>query len=157
MNAINAQACADQAEAYFLEGYACAQSVFMAFAPFYDIEIQEAARRSCGLGAGVGRLREICGAVSAASLVLSLEIPFVDPQDSASKTRNYAAIQSVAYQFEACFGTYICGDLLGVKRGESVPEPEVRTEAYYAERPCAQCVKKAAYIVAEKINELRSE
>ena len=53
----------DRAEALFRQGYNCAQSVFAAFADLLDMEESYALRLASSFGGGVGRLREICGAV----------------------------------------------------------------------------------------------
>ena len=63
---------AERAKALFLEGYNCAQAVFCAFTDVTGLDMTTAARLSSSFGGGLGRLREVCGAVSAASMVLGL-------------------------------------------------------------------------------------
>lgn len=58
-----------QAKALFLEGYHCAQSVFAAFCDVTGLSFEQAVALSSSFGAGMGRLREVCGALSAAFLV----------------------------------------------------------------------------------------
>ena len=52
------------AMAYFKEGYNCSQSVFLAFCDEYDMDFEMASKISSSFGAGMGRLREVCGAVT---------------------------------------------------------------------------------------------
>ena len=59
-----------KAESLFKEGCNCSQSVFAAFAEELGIDENLAKRVACGLGGGVGRMREVCGAVSAAAIVI---------------------------------------------------------------------------------------
>ena len=53
----------------FLEGYNCAQSVFCAYCEDYGIPFEQGLKMSSSLGGGMGRLREVCGAVSAIFLI----------------------------------------------------------------------------------------
>ena len=48
----------------FLEGYNCAQAVAVAFTDLTGMDKQEAARLAAPFGGGMGRMREVCGAVS---------------------------------------------------------------------------------------------
>ena len=48
----------------FLDGYNCAQSVFTAFCDLHGMDEKEALRLGSSFGGGMGRLREVCGALS---------------------------------------------------------------------------------------------
>ena len=61
---------ADSAEELFRMGYNCSQSVYAAFAEDLGMSVEEAAKRASPFGAGFGKLREVCGAVSGMVLVL---------------------------------------------------------------------------------------
>ena len=54
----------------FLQGYNCAQAVAVAFCDVTGLPEQQAARMASAFGGGMGRLREVCGAVSGMLLVL---------------------------------------------------------------------------------------
>ena len=86
----------EQAVAYFKQGYNCAQSVYMAYADVFGMDKDLAARIIAPLGGGMGRLREVCGAVSGMFLVAGLKHPADNPADHEAKTRNYAAVQRLA-------------------------------------------------------------
>ena len=58
----------EKAEALFKSGCNCSQAVFTAFADEFGLDEELAKRLSCGLGGGVGRMREVCGAVSGAAM-----------------------------------------------------------------------------------------
>ena len=60
----------EKARELFKTGLNCSQSVVAAFADVLGLSEQTAARLSAGLGGGVGRQREVCGAVSGAAMVL---------------------------------------------------------------------------------------
>lgn len=138
---------AKQAQAYFLEGYNCAQSVLLAFAPDLGLTLEEAARMASSFGGGMGRLREVCGALSASFLILGLREGYSSPTDDDAKARQYARVQEIAGQFRAIHGTILCRDLLGLAEGPDCPTPSKRTQEYYASRPCERCIGDAAAIV----------
>ena len=55
---------ADKAESLFRTGYNCSQSVYAVFAEELGITVEEAAKKASPFGAGFGKLREVCGAVT---------------------------------------------------------------------------------------------
>jgi C_GCAxxG_C_C family probable redox protein len=132
---------------FFEQGYNCSQAVFMAYADKYGIETETAAKLATSFGGGMGRLREVCGAVSGMFLVLGMEYPFTDTKDKASKNLNYKMVQKTANAFKAEMGSYICADLLKIKHAPQNPESSERNEAYYKSRPCTRCVALAAQLV----------
>lgn len=140
-----------QAASFFEQGYNCSQSVFMAYSDLYGIDKVTAAKLATSFGGGMGRLREICGALSGAFLVLGLHYPYVNVSDRKSKNENYKVVQKVANDFKLEMGSYICADLLKVKREAQSPESAERTLEYYESRPCIRCVKVAARIIGEEI------
>ena len=58
-----------RAEELFHEGYNCSQSVVLSFADLTGVDEALLEKISIGLGGGVGRLREVCGAVSGMAMV----------------------------------------------------------------------------------------
>ena len=145
-------AYADKAVQFFKEGYNCAQAVFAAFADRYGIEPELALRLSASFGAGMGRMREVCGTVSGMMLVSGLETGAVDGSDREGKAANYAEAQALADVFRKENGSIICRELLGLepKSGQTSPVPEERTEKYYKKRPCVELVRCAAEILEER-------
>ena len=135
----------------FEQGYNCSQAVFMAYADKYQIDSETAAKLATSFGGGMGRLREVCGAVSGMFFVLGLHYPFTQPTDKVAKDANYKAVQRTAAEFKSVMGSYICADLLKTKREPQQPESAERTEAYYNMRPCTRCVAVAAEIVGREI------
>ena len=87
----------DAAYAWFLQGYNCSQSVVAAFAPQLGLTEEMALRLSAGFGAGIGRMREVCGAFCGVVTVLSMV--YADPTDPKDKSRMYALVQQAAEQY----------------------------------------------------------
>ena len=142
---------ADRAEELFRQGYNCGQSVFAAFADVLGMTVEEAAKIASPFGAGFGKLREVCGAVSGMTLVTGYLRGYSDPADYESKKEVYALIQKMCAEFESRQGSIICRELLGLKKGEDTAEPAVRTEEYYRSRPCIGACRTAAEIVEKEI------
>lgn len=99
---------AQRAKALFLEGYNCAQAVAGAFAPEMGLSVDAAARLASGFGGGMGRMREVCGAVSGMTLAASALRGYNDPKAGPEKTDTYAMIQELAGRFRAENGSIIC-------------------------------------------------
>ena len=144
---------AETARRLFREGYNCAQAVFCAFPDVTGLDREAAARLASSFGGGMGRLREVCGTMSGALLVLGIACGYSDPANPQAKADHYHRVQEFARRFRERNGTIICRELLaGV---ETVPgdEPEARTEAYYARRPCMRLAGEAAAILEAMLNE----
>lgn len=139
----------DKAKELFEGGCNCCQAVFCAFAEETNLSVEDAMRISAGFGGGMGRMREVCGAVSGMIMVLSNKFASTDPNDHEKKKALYALIQKAAGDFREENGSIICRELLGLSEGAFSPVPEKRTDTYYKKRPCAELVHCAAAI-AEK-------
>lgn len=134
----------------FLEGYNCAQSVFGAFAEDLGMDFETAVKFSSAFGGGMGRLREVCGAVSGMFMVLSVKEGYTSPTDKDAKMELYKKVQDLAAEFKAKNSdTYICRELLQNVATTKGHEPEDRTPEYYKHRPCAKFVGDAAEIIDE--------
>ena len=95
----------EKAEELFRSGMNCSQSVFCAFADELGMDAYTAAKVSCGLGGGVGRMREVCGAVTGAALVLGM-------RHGPDKVATYPHVQAFAEKFKAECGSIVCRELL---------------------------------------------
>jgi len=133
----------------FLSGYNCAQSVTMAFADLIGMEETAAARLASPFGGGMGRMREVCGAVSGMLIVLGILYGYDTPDDELKKTL-YEQVQQLAGSFRQEVGTIICREILD--NPPSDPNPTPRTAAFYAERPCARMVMTAARLMEDYIS-----
>lgn len=139
----------------FEKGYNCSQSVLLAFAADLGLEENTAAMISSSFGGGLGRMREVCGAVSGCAMVLGLKYGYDDPKNNEAKKELYKKVQELAVLFIEENGSIICRELLGLsQKGASSPEPEKRTESYYKKRPCAALVEYAADLLDEFITQI---
>ena len=131
---------ADRAEALFKGGCNCSQAVFAAFADEFNLDEELAKKVACGLGGGVGRLREVCGAVSGAAMVLGMRA-------NGDKAAAYPKIQEFAARYRAETGSIVCRELLAGTGATTGGAPDARTPAYYRKRPCAELVRLAATLL----------
>lgn len=142
---------ADEAERLFRQGYNCSQSVFAAFADIVGMTTGQAAKLASPFGAGFGKMREVCGAVSGMTMLAGYLLGYTDPADQTGKMELYARVQDMCRAFEETEGSLICRELLGLKKGEDLEEPAVRTEEYYSSRPCVRACRRAAEIAEQFI------
>lgn len=139
------------AEEYFRKGYNCSQSVLMAFGDITGLDDETAAKFSSSFGGGIGRMREVCGAVSGAAMVLGLVKGYSDPTDKEAKKAHYALVREFADRFKALNGSIICRELLSGVQTTPGGDPEARTSEYYQKRPCPDLVRQAAEILDEML------
>ena len=134
----------ERAVELFVEGYNCAQAVAAAFGDLTGLPEKTAAKMASCFGGGMGRMREVCGAVSGMLLVAGLLYGYDDPKATKEKRELYTQVQAMAGQFREELGSIVCRDLL-----KNPP----RTEQFYKDRPCARMVATAARIMDAFIEE----
>jgi C_GCAxxG_C_C family probable redox protein len=146
------------AKELFEKGYNCSQSVVSAFCDEIGLNFETSLKLASSFGGGMGRLREVCGAVSGMFMVVGLKYGYSDQSDKIAKTEHYKLIQSLAMKFKEENKSIICRELLGLSVVKNSPIPEDRTEIYYKNCPCVELVEHAAeildvYIQNRKIEE----
>lgn len=140
-----------RARELFKSGYNCAQSVFCVFCEDIDMDLETALKLSSSFGGGMGRLREVCGAVSAMFMIAGLKHGYTSTDDDLTKEKHYELIQKLAKTFEEKNGSIICRELLGLDIKHDTPKPQKRTTQYYESRPCEELVSCAAQIISRYI------
>ena len=139
-----------KAEILFTGGCNCAQAVFAAFADELGMDEELAKKIATGLGGGVGRMREVCGAVSAAALVIGMRL-------GPDKMKAYPVIQDFCAKFKEKCGSIVCRELLGLTQKRDDPTPAARTLEYYQDRPCKALVGLAAETLNDFLLEQETE
>ena len=143
---------ADRAKALFESGYNCAQAVLCAFEDVTGLDGETAAKIASSFGGGLARMREICGAVSGAAMVLGLARGYSDPKASDAKKDHYHLIQRYVQACREENGSIICRELLAGSAVIPGSDPEARTHEYYKKRPCPNLVWHAAHLVDKCLN-----
>ena len=139
-----------QAAEYFEGGYNCAQAVAAAFSDVTGLTPAMSAKVVSGFGGGMGRMREVCGAVSGMVFVLSNLYGYDTPDQEAQK-KIYGITQELAGKFREEAGSIICRELLNNPPSDPTPTP--RTQEFYGSRPCTRLVVLAAKILDEYLTE----
>lgn len=130
------------AESLFRNGLNCSQAVAAAFSDEMNMDKELVKRLTIGFGGGMGRMREVCGAVSGMTFVLSA----IYVNDDRAKI--YERVQTVANEYKKENGSIVCRELLGLgKKGSDTPIPEERTAEYYKKRPCPKLIAMSADIL----------
>lgn len=136
----------------FKAGYNCAQSVFLAYSDVFELDMEMAKKMSVSFGGGVGRMREVCGTVSAMAMLAGFKYPVLDMNDQEARTKNYAIVQKMSDMFKEKHGTIICRQLLSPEEAvATTPAPAARTEEYYQKRPCGKFIEDAARIAGKML------
>lgn len=141
----------EKAEELFKTGLNCSQAVFVAFCDVIGMDENTAKKTSVGLGGGVGRLREICGAVSGAAMIIGF---LYGGDDGSDKAGAYEKVREFAESFKERNRFLVCRELRGLDKSiKESPVPDERTQEYYKIRPCARLVFDAAEILEAKLKE----
>ncbi len=151
MKLLNPNYRKDKAQGLFLEGYNCSQSVVLSFSDILNIDKDSLAKITSSFGGGIGRLRETCGAISGACVVLGLLYGYETPETGEIKKEHYSRIQEIVKEFKKEFKTIICRELLG-NCVDNSPNPSPRTKEYYETRPCKKIAGYMAFLISEYIN-----
>ena len=154
--AVNGSARAEKAREAFRAGYNCSQAVVLAFADVMKIDEKTALRLSSSFGGGMGRMREVCGAVSGMLMVAGVLWGFDGADGGSAKAAHYARVQKLAGEFREECGSIICRELLGGVPS-STPTPTERTPEFYKKRPCEELVALAAAILEQEMKEEETE
>ncbi len=143
----------EKARELFYKGYNCSQSVIGAFCEDFGLKFDTAMMLSSSFGGGMGGLREVCGALSGAFMVLGLKYGYTLPEMTSEKAELYKKVKKLAEAFKEKHQTILCRELLEKAKLNVSSEPSPRTEKYYKERPCAVFVETAAELVEKLFEE----
>ena len=80
----------EKAKALFEKGYNCCQAVTLSFSDVLGLEEKTLAALASGFGGGMGRMREVCGAVSGMFIVADLLCGYTSPTDDESKKKTFS-------------------------------------------------------------------
>jgi len=143
----------ETAMANFRKGYNCSQSIVLTFADLLPVDEKTLLSLASSFGGGMGRLREVCGAVSGMFMVAGILYGYDGPETGEVKAEHYARIQELAHRFEEKNGSIVCRELLGLNVRHDVPIPEARTEEYYKKRPCPEIIGDVAEMLEQYIHD----
>lgn len=146
----------ERAKELFKSGYNCSQAVLGVFCEELGLDFETAMKLASSFGAGMGRMREVCGTVS--GMFMAAGLAFASASDSAvAKGEHYKRIQELAKRFKDINGSIICRELLQGIESSTAPTPSERTETYYKKRPCVELVGDSVEIFEGFLKESKSK
>ncbi len=134
----------------FEQGYACSQSVLLAFAQQFGLSPQLAARVAAPFGGGMARQGMTCGAVTGALMVLGLCYGSPAPDEKVAKEELYRRVQHFMQVFAHRQGALECKALLNC----DISTPEGRAYALdqgLFKTRCPALVTEAVSILQEMV------
>ena len=127
---------------YHKNGCNCAQAIACAYADILNMDAESAYHITEAYGSGIGGLREICGAVNAGVLVLSMHQSSDSLYEKEKRQETYKKAKEYVEAFQSVDGTYLCGELL-----------DLRKEGKSKFLTCKDCVVKAAELLEDFLKE----
>jgi C_GCAxxG_C_C family probable redox protein len=138
----------EKAMANFKEGYACSQSVILAFSNEFNLNKNHALAMTSTMGGGMGRLRRTCGALTAGFMVIGLKYGNTEPDDMDNKLNGYRKVREMNKQFEAIHGTSVCEELLAAV----ATDDQVKRREHHR-MICDNCVKTATELTYDMLDQ----
>ena len=141
----------DLARQYHEQGYGCAQAVLASFAQDYGLSEEAALRIATGFGSGMGRLCEVCGALTGAFMVIGLKHGKVATDGSrygSNTETTYRLVAELAEKFRAKNGSIYCRELIG--HDLRVPEERAKVvELGLFSTTCRKCILDSVELLEE--------
>ena len=110
----------ERAAELFGKGFNCSQAVFAAFCDKFGMDEKTALKVASGLGGGVGRMREVCGAMCGAAMVAGMVYGDDTGENREAKSYTYKKVQEIAAEFKKTNPSIICRELLGLSKNCAV-------------------------------------
>jgi len=141
------------AKTYHERGYSCSQSVLAPFSQDFGLSEETALRISTGFGSGMGRLCEVCGALSGAFMVIGLKHGKVITDGTKYGTdteTTYRLVAELAQRFRDRNGSIHCRVLIG--HDLSIPEERAKArELGLFDAICGKCIQDAVELLEEAL------
>jgi C_GCAxxG_C_C family probable redox protein len=133
----------------FLAGYNCAQSVLFAHAPELGLDCETALKVACGLGAGMARRGEVCGAVTGGILAIGLKHGRGGQDDRSATERTYQKTLELMTRFEQRHGSCWCRKLLDGCDLRTAEGQQHFKEHDLLHKTCLGCVQSVVEALAD--------
>lgn len=136
---------------YHQKGFGCAQSVLAAYAGDFGLDEQLALKMATGFGSGMGRMCDVCGAVTGAFMVIGLKYG----RTSADGVRyreetetTYRKVAELGERFRQKHGTIDCRELIGHNLMDPAERAKVVEKGLFT-TTCRQCIIDAVDLLEE--------
>jgi C_GCAxxG_C_C family probable redox protein len=139
---------------YSAKGFNCAQSVLCAFCQDYGLDETTALRVATGFGSGMGRLCQVCGALTGGFMVIGLKHSRTQAGEQYKPVAEtaYHLVHELATRFEARNGSAICGELLGVDLNDPEQHQQAREAGLFKTR-CPKYIQDSVEILEDLLQD----
>lgn len=138
----------ERAVSCFEEGFSCSQAILSIYGAQFGLNREVALRVSGAFGGGMGRMGEICGAVTGAFMVIGLKHGRIRAEDVQTKEKVYSLVKEFVDKFKFRNGSITCRELLGCDI--STPEGmKLAEEKNLIPTLCPKFVQDAAEIIEQ--------
>lgn len=142
----------EKAVSCFNEGFMCSQAVLAAYAGQFGMDRETALKVSAAFGGGMGRMGEICGAVTGAFMVIGLKYGRITVTDTKSLEKTNRLVKEFSDRFKSLNGSIVCRELLGCDL--STPDGlKTFVDKKLRDTLCSKLVRDAAEIVEQLLEE----
>ena len=118
-----------------------------AFREESDLPEETALKITCGLGAGMGRKEEVCGAVTGGIIVIGAKYGRGVNDDRTVMEKTYAKTRELMDQFAKRHGTFICRKLLNGCELTTEEGQKQFKENDLLNKTCKPCVQSVVEIL----------
>ena len=139
------------ASQYHDRGYGCAQAVLATFAEDYGMSEEMALRISTGFGSGMGRMCDVCGALTGGFMVLGLKYGKVvtDGTKYGNDTETtYRKVRELADKFKEIHGVIDCRELIGHDLNNDQERAKVVEQGLF-KTTCGKCILDVVGLLEE--------
>ena len=123
------------------KGYNCAQAVVCNYCDLFGIDNKTAFIMSEGFGAGMGSMKNTCGAISGLVMLLGL-LNSSGTEEKLTKAETYKIVKELTTKFKEKNGSCICEEIKGL-----TGKPMLRT--------CSGCIEDACKIFEEYYSNIK--
>jgi len=138
----------EDAVSRFKDGFMCSQAVLSAYAGEFGMDRDSALRVSAAFGGGMGRMGEICGAVTGAFMVIGLKYGRTEVKDTQSHEKTNRLVRDFVNRFKAINGSIVCRELLDCDLNTSDGQ-KTFVDKKLRDTLCTKFVRDAAEIVEQ--------
>jgi C_GCAxxG_C_C family probable redox protein len=139
------------AQNFLKQGFSCSQSVLSAFIGQFDLDRDIALRISSAFGGGMGGQGEVCGAVTAAFMIIGLKYGSATQHNDEERDLISSKAGTFMNRFKSCKGSILCRGLLGADIGTPEGLNMAKSEGLF-ETVCPDVIRSSVEIIEDLIN-----
>jgi len=136
---------------YREKGCNCAQAVLCAFCSDFGLDERMALRMATGFGAGMGRMGEVCGALTGGFLVIGLKYGRTTTggaQSAAESEKTAARVAELSRRFRERHGSILCRELTGLDLSDPAQRQRGVEEGIFHDR-CGKYVRDSVEMLEQ--------